>query len=98
MVRRKFNVDKKDRFCSLCSEQDKMGTEYHIISECTNVQLVLYRKKLLRVISSVSPQIVLLNLEQTFLYLISGIENQITYYFSIFLDKIDKLLVNKMNS
>ncbi len=88
---RKFNVNRNNRYCTLCSNND-LGTEMHIIMRCKNEALLKQRKCLYQLLYKCSPQLELLSDEDLFTYLSACIEPEITCYFAVFLDKIHKLL------
>lgn len=92
---RKFNVDRDKRICSLCKD-NKLGTELHMIFECSNTEINKHRSTFLKLIYVHSLQLNQLNKEQLLIYLVKCVEKELTHYFSIFLDRINKVI--KRNS
>ena len=52
---RRLNIPVEKRFCKKC-DMNKIGNEYHLISECSNSLIVNLREKLFFDISTLTPQ------------------------------------------
>lgn len=88
---RKYGINRNERLCTLCNK-NQLGSEKHVIIECTNHNVNTYRNELFRLINNVTDQFTRLNLMQMFIYLIACNDLNIVYFFAVFLDKVDKLL------
>ncbi len=88
---RKFNVDRKSRFCNLCQSQN-IGDEQHILLKCQNAQLQKFRMKFTSIALQSNPQLKVLNDYNFFIYISLCINKDLSFIFAIFLEKIHKLL------
>ena len=93
---RKFNIKKESRLCSMCNNNE-IGTELHVIMLCENVEIKPLRLEFLKLLYDFSPQLSLLQPEQQFNYIVQAIEEPLTLYFAIYLQKVYRLLKKKMD-
>ena len=91
---RKKGVKRDERFCTMCNNND-IGTEIHTIMKCPNVTLEFLRREFFEKLYLISPQISKLNIEQKFYYVTACIDDKITFYYAIYLDKIYRLIKKK---
>ena len=93
---RKFNIARQDRICNLCND-NVVGTEMHVLVNCQNRDLQLFRKTLYDNILLYSPQFESLKDEDKFRYLLNCIDNDCNFYFAVFLEKVYRLVCKKKN-
>ena len=84
---RKLNISRENRKCILCRSQE-IGSEEHVLIYCENKDIVQHRKTLLDKITTVNYDFVKLNTYDKFIYLLLAIDNEVNFYFAIFLDKV----------
>ncbi len=92
---RRKNVKRELRYCTLC-DIDKLGSEFHIMCYCKNTKLVKYRIEFLQLLYEQEPQLrYFSDISQILDYIMLCIKPELTFTFSIYLDKIHKLLKKK---
>ena len=77
------------RKCTLCI-LNEIGSEFHVLMLCTNSKLKQLRTELNDNINQCVIQWNLLPIPQKFTYLVSAVDKNCNFYFSIFLDKVFK--------
>ena len=87
---RKFRIAKNNRLC-LFFDTGALGSEEHVIMHCTHDTIVNLRTQLFTKLSEYSAEWQKLSGPDKFIYLLSAVDLDFTFYFSIFLDKIYKL-------
>ena len=45
VVGRFTNIPREQRYCHLCTSEELIGDEYHLLLECKNLQIVNFRNK-----------------------------------------------------
>jgi hypothetical protein len=92
-ILRKNNVKREFRYCNLCNN-NQIGSELHVFMLCDNSELIEYRSKLFQLLYDLSPQLEILPVECQLQYILQAVEEKITLSFSIFVDKVYKLIKN----
>ena len=90
-IGRRQNLPTENRFCKKCN-LNKIGDEYHLISECSNSKLITLRENLFLNISTLTPQFKLLSKYDKFLYIFSYSDKSIINPTSIFTHKALKIM------
>jgi hypothetical protein len=90
-ILRIFNAKKEYRYCNLCNN-NYIGNEMHTFMLCDNPQLLIYRTALFKLLYKHSPQLEKLPVECQLQYILQTVETNITLEFSIFVDKVYKLI------
>ena len=88
---RKYNVDRKARLCSLCNK-GQLGTEIHTLLHCDNTTVSQLRHELFQKLYEINTQFLKLSPENKLIYLLSAADANSNFYFSIFLDKVFKVV------
>ena len=88
---RKYNVERINRTCLMCKDNE-IGSEIHTILFCKNPDIVNLRNKLFENVNKCNHQWELLGHENKFLYLVLAVDETVTFYFSIFLEKLFELI------
>ena len=87
----RHNISAENRFCNKC-DLNKIGNEYHLISECSNSEIVNLREKLFLDISTLTPQFNLLLNYDKFLYIFAYSDKSIINLTSLFTHKASQIL------
>ena len=88
---RKSNIDRDKRFCHCCNG-NLLGSEFHVLFECNNQDLVTQRNILHDKISQLCSQWKNLRPRNQFIYLLRAHDESINFLFAIFLEKVFRIV------
>ncbi len=88
---RKHKIPRDERYCKLCND-NQVGSEEHTLIYCKNETLDRIRTELFNRIYNNCYQWIELPPNIKFLYLVSAVDDNCNFYFSIFLDKLYKVV------
>jgi len=91
---RRHKVERKHRMCLLC-DSNQIGSEEHTLMHCNNEDIAQLRTNLFQKLSECCKQWQNLPSNMKFIYLVSACDKDFSFYFSIFLEKIYKIVQNK---